>query len=103
MLLQSSNLNIRSEDDRKKIKGRRKEKAVKKKNEKLITYDNYTHFQTRIDEIKIKINISTEHSRIIAELCNDGSNELASKICNERKEKNLLGLVLIFGTSAVAA
>ena len=47
---------------------------------------NCTHFHTRIDEIEIKINKSTEHSRIIAELCNDGSNELASKICNESKK-----------------
>lgn len=46
---------------------------------------NCTHFQTSIDETNIKINKSTEHSRIIAELCNEGSNELASKICNERK------------------
>lgn len=47
---------------------------------------NFTHFQTRIEEMEIKINRSTEHSRIIAELCNDGSNELASKIWNENKK-----------------
>lgn len=31
-----------------------------------------TYFQTNIDDTKININNNTEHSRIIAEVCNEG-------------------------------